>query len=62
MMPGGRPGADLVLEGVVRVHGMLGYPREDWRCARDAAMLVLWRKQVHGAPRDRPGRGTCPSR
>jgi len=41
---------------------MLGYPREDWRCARDAAMLVLWRQQVHGTPRDRPGRGSCPSR
>ena len=25
-------------------------------------MLVLWRKQVNGTPRDRPGRGTCPSR
>jgi hypothetical protein len=48
MMRSGRPGANLVLEGVVRVHDMLGDPREDWRCARDAAMLGLWRKQMHG--------------
>jgi hypothetical protein len=55
-------GARLVLEGVAGVHDMLDCPREDWRCAGKAAMLVLWRRQIHPIPRGRPGRGICPSR
>ena len=62
MMQSGGRGASLVLEGVARVHDMLDCPREDWRCAGKAAMLVLWRRQIHPIPRGRPGRGICPSR